>query len=132
MMRAMNQTPAPVSRAPHITLYGIPNCDTVKKARTWLTQQGLDYVFVDFKKTGVPADELPGWITALGWEKLVNRKGNTWRQLDDATRATVVDASTASALMLAHPSVVKRPVVRWGDGRLTVGFDADSFSARLP
>jgi arsenate reductase len=131
MMRGMNQTPAPIRLAPRSTLYGIPNCDTVKKARTWLTSQGVDYVFHDFKKQGVPADELPGWITALGWEKLVNRKGNTWRQLDDATRASVVDARTASALMLAHPSVVKRPVVRWGDGRLTVGFDADSFSAHL-
>jgi Spx/MgsR family transcriptional regulator len=117
---------------PPITLYGIPNCDTVKKARTWLSDQGVDYVFHDFKKLGVPADQLPAWIGAVGWEKLVNRKGTIWRKLDDATRAAVVDAASASALMLVHPSVVKRPVVAWPDGRVTVSFDAASFAAHLP
>ena len=118
--------------APSVTVFGIPNCDTVKKARTWLTDQGVDYRFHDFKKQGVPADLLPGWIAAVGWEKLVNRKGTTWRKLDDATRAAVVDAATASAVMLANPSVVKRPVVAWGDGAVSVGFEVASFAARLP
>jgi arsenate reductase len=116
----------------HITLYGIPNCDTVKKARTWLTDHGVAYTFHDFKKQGVPADQLPGWIAAVGWEKLVNRKGTTWRKLDADTQAAVVDAASASTLMLAQPSVVKRPVVLWADGGVTVGFDSASFAARLP
>lgn len=117
---------------PPITVYGIPNCDTVKKARTWLTEHNVDYAFHDFKKLGVPADLLPGWMKAVGWETLVNRKGTTWRKLDDATRAAVVDPASASALVLEQPSVVKRPVVLWHDGRITVGFDAASFTARLP
>ena len=132
MMRGMNTLARPSSIDPPVSVFGIPNCDSVKKARTWLTDHGVGYAFVDFKKLGVPADQLPGWIAAVGWEALVNRKGTTWRQLDDASRAAVVDASTASALMLAHPSVVKRPVVVWRDGRVTVGFDAASFSAHLP
>lgn len=115
-----------------ITLYGIPNCDTVKKARTWLTAQGVDYAFHDFKKLGVPAALLCGWINAVGWETLVNRKGTTWRKLDGATQATVVDAASASDLMLAHPSAVKRPVVVWRDGGVSVGFDAARYLARLP
>ena len=116
---------------PVITVFGIPNCDTVKKARTWLTEHGQDFVFHDFKKLGVPADQLPQWLAAVGWEKLVNRKGTTWRQLDPATQAAVQDDASASALMLAHPSVIKRPVVIWGQGQVTVGFDAASFAARL-
>jgi Spx/MgsR family transcriptional regulator len=117
---------------PHITLFGIPNCDTVKKARLWLTARGVDYVFHDFKKLGVPAEQLPQWLAAVGWEKLVNRKGTTWRQLEPATQAAIKDDASASALMLAHPSVIKRPVVVWGDGGVSVGFDAASFAARLP
>ena len=120
MMRGMN---SPTS-APAITVYGIPNCATVKKARTWLTDQGVDFVFHDIKKQGVPADQLPAWIAAVGWEKLVNRKGTTWRKLDDATRDSIVDSNSASTLMLANPSVIKRPVVRWSNAQITVGFDA--------
>jgi len=115
-----------------ITLYGIPNCDTVKKARTWLTDHGLDYTFHDFKKQGVPAAHLDSWLQAVSWDTLVNRKGTTWRKLDDAAKAAVVDAATARALVLAQASVVKRPVVEWADGKVTVGFSADSFAARLP
>ena len=123
----MTTTPRPT-----ITVFGIPNCDTVKKARTWLTEHGQDFVFYDFKKLGVPADQLPQWLAAVSWEKLVNRKGTTWRQLDAATQAAVQDDASASALMLAHPSVIKRPVVVWRDGGVSVGFDSASFSARLP
>ena len=106
-----------------IVLYGIPNCDTVKRARAWLAGQGHDAAFHDFKKAGVPPEALDRWIAALGWERLVNRQGTTWRKLDDATRAAVTDAASARALMLAQPSVIKRPVVDWGTA-LTVGFDA--------
>lgn len=114
------------------TLYGIPNCDTVKKARDWLTSQGVDYTFHDFKKQGVPEPQLDAWLQAVGWETLVNRKGTTWRKLDDAAKATVTDSASARALALSQPSVIKRPVVQWPDGRVTVGFTADSFAARLP
>ena len=114
-----------------IFLYGIPNCDTVKKARAWLADHGIDYQFHDYKKQGVPADLLDGWIRALSWEKLVNRQGPTWRKLDDATKAGVVDGASAKTVMLANPSVIKRPVVDWGGGSLTVGFDAQAWAARL-
>lgn len=122
MMAGMN-TPTPI-------VYGIPNCDTVKKARSWLTEHGLTYEFHDFKKQGVPADLLPQWLASVGWPTLVNRKGTTWRKLDEATRLAVVDDASATALMLANPSVVKRPVVVWGDGGVSVGFDVEVFAAR--
>ena len=117
-----------------IEFYGIPNCDTVKKARAWLAEQGADYTFHDYKKQGVPADRLDAWIQAVGWEPLVNRQGTTWRKLDDETRAGVVDAASARALMLAHASVIKRPVIEQAGQVLTVGFDAkkaEALAARL-
>ena len=107
-----------------ITVYGIPNCDTVKKARAWLTAQGVDYEFHDFKKLGVPEAKLGNWLQQVGWEKLVNRKGNTWRALDAATQGRVVDAASAIAVVMANSSVIKRPVVQWLGGQVTVGFDA--------
>lgn len=112
-----------------ITLYGIPNCDTVKRARAWLDTHGVGYAFHDFKKQGVPPAALAAWIAEAGWEPLLNRKGTTWRQLDAAVRDRVVDAASASAVLQAHSSLIKRPVVRWPSG-LTVGFDEVSFSAR--
>lgn len=108
---------------PTITVYGIPNCDTVKKARAWLSAQGVDYQFHDFKKQGVPAERLPQWIASLGWEKLLNRQGTTWRKLDAAVQAGVQDAASAVALMHEQPSIIKRPVVEWPTGAITVGFD---------
>jgi arsenate reductase len=110
-----------------ITVYGIPNCDTVKKARHWLAERGLEVAFHDFKKQGVPAELLPAWLEAFGRDKLINRTGTTWRKLDDATQAAVVDDASATALMLAQASVIKRPVVHWPDGRWTLGFSADVF-----
>jgi Spx/MgsR family transcriptional regulator len=112
-------------------VYGIPNCDTVKKARAWLTDQGIAYAFHDFKKQGVPAEKLPAWMQAVGWEKLLNRQGTTWRKLDPAVQARAQDAASAAALMVEHASVIKRPVVEWGDGAVTVGFDADAWNERL-
>jgi len=105
-----------------IVLYGIPNCDTVKKARAWLDGGGVAYRFHDFKKDGFPAQRADAWITQLGWEPLLNRKGTTWRKLDASAQQRVTDAAAAKALMQAQPTVVKRPVVEWPD-TLTVGFD---------
>ncbi len=115
-----------------ITLYGIPNCDTVKKARAWLSEHGSDYAFHDFKKQGVPPDALDQWLASVGWETLINRKGTMWRKLDDATREAVVDAGSARALALQCPSVIKRPVVQWNDGAVTVGFSPAAFASRVP
>jgi len=106
-----------------LTVYGIPNCDTVKKARTWLAEQGLEFQFHDYKKQGVPADRLDAWIKSVGWEVLVNRQGTTWRKLDDATKAGVVDAASAKALMLVNASVIKRPVIEQDGQARVVGFD---------
>ena len=113
-----------------ITVYGIPNCDTVKKARAWLAANGVEYTFHDFKKDGVPPASLDRWIEELGWEKLVNRKGTTWRKLDAAVQAGVTDAKSARQLMLENVSVIKRPVVEWGT-KATVGFDEAGFTAAL-
>jgi arsenate reductase len=113
------------------TLYGIPNCDTVKKARAWLTEHGVAHTFHDFKKQGVPAAALDRWLQAAGWDTVINRKGTTWRQLDEDTRTGVTDAASARAVALAHASVIKRPVVEWADGRITVGFHAADWAARV-
>lgn len=114
----------------HITLYGIPNCDTVKKARAWLAAHDTEAAFHDFKKQGVPEAGLGRWLQAVGWEKLVNRQGTTWRKLPDDEKAAVTDEASARALMLRQPSVIKRPVVEWGDGEVTVGFAEAAFQAR--
>ncbi|QFZ83949.1 ArsC family reductase [Variovorax paradoxus] len=111
------------------TLYGIPNCDTVKRARAWLDDHGVAYAFHDFKKQGVPEAELDRWLKTPGWEALVNRKGTTWRKLDEATRDAVVDAASARPVLLANPSLIKRPVVDWGPKTgVTTGFDAPSWA----
>ncbi len=108
-----------------VTLYGISNCDTVKRARAWLGEHGVAYRFHDFRKDGVPEAEFDQWLRSPGWEALVNRRGTTWRQLDERTRARVVDASSARPVLLANPSLIKRPVVNWGPGHgVTTGFDA--------
>lgn len=113
-----------------ITVYGIPNCDTVKRARAWLAGRGVAHGFHDFKKAGVPAAALDGWLQALGWERLLNRRGTAWRALPDDIKAGVTDAASARAVMLAHASTIKRPVVDWGDG-LSVGFDEARWAQRL-
>jgi arsenate reductase len=106
-----------------LRVYGIPNCNTVKKARTWLDERGAAHVFHDYKKQGVPIDRLDAWTAQVGWEVLVNRKGTTWRRLDEATQASVTDAASAKALMLQHASVIKRPVIERDGQLLCVGFD---------
>ena len=107
------------------TVYGIANCDTVKRARAWLAEQGVEFAFHDFKKAGVPPDRLDAWLAAAGWERVLNRKGTAWRKLDESVRESVTDAASARAVMLAHASVIKRPVVEWGTRTITVGFDPE-------
>ena len=114
-----------------ITLYGIPNCDSVKKARAWLAAQGLACVFHDFKKSGVDAAQLEHWAHAIGWQTLLNRRGTTWRRLDAAAQAGVHDEASACALMREHTSLIKRPVVKWEDGSVSVGFDATAWAKRI-
>jgi len=111
-----------------IVLHGIPNCDTVKKARAWLQARGVAYRFHDFKKDGVPADRVEVWLARVDWSTLVNRQGTTWRKLAPAEQVAVRDAASAAALMQREPSVIKRPVVDWG-AHTTVGFDPAAWEA---
>jgi len=94
-----------------ITVYGIPNCDTVKKARSWLDAHGMPYTFHDLKKSGVSNALAQTWLKDVAWDVLVNRKGTTWRALDDARKASIKDSTSALALMIESPSVIKRPVL---------------------
>jgi len=112
-----------------LTLYGIPNCDTVKKARTWLDAAGIAYVFHDFRKDGLDPAKLQDWIDAVGWEKLLNKAGTTFRKLPDADKAGL-DTAKAKALMLEQPAMIKRPVVEAADG-VSVGFSAGEWEARF-
>lgn len=110
-----------------VTVFGIPNCDQVRKARAWLTEHGVAFVFHDLRKDGLDADRLAHWIGEAGRDTLLNRKGTTWRQLDEAERARVVDDASAKALMLARVTVIRRPVVET-DARLLVGFDPSEYT----
>jgi len=114
-----------------ITLYGIPNCDTVKKARTWLLDHNVDFTFHDFKKQGLDRATAAAWLEQRDWEVLVNRKGTTWRNLPDAQKAAVVDKDSALDLMLANTSVIKRPVLV-GAGALQVGFTPELYAGVFP
>jgi len=109
-------------------LYGIPNCNTVKKARDWLATHGIDYQFHDYKKQGVPLAALQKMMAAHGWEALLNRRGPTWRKLDAAVQASVTDAASALAVMQAHSSTIKRPLLDC-DGRYLVGFAEADYAA---
>ncbi len=110
-----------------ITMFGIKNCDTIKKARKWLDAQDVDYAFHDYKTAGIDAAHLEDWIGRVGWEVLLNRAGTTFRKLPDADRADL-DAAKATALMLAQPSMIKRPVLDTGE-TLLVGFKPDAYEA---
>ncbi len=109
-------------------LYGIPNCDTVKKARAWLSTRNIPADFHDFKKHGVSAAWLQDVAAQTGWEALINKRGTTWRRLDDASRNAVVDQQTAINLMLAQPSLIKRPVLE-ANGRYHLGFTEQQYQA---
>lgn len=111
-------------------VYGIKNCDTVKKARAFLEAAGLAYTFHDYKKEGADAATLKGFIDTFGWEQVVNRKGTTWRKLPEEEQAEVKDAESALALMLAQPSVIKRPIVV-AKGKTLLGFDPVSWEMAM-
>lgn len=113
-----------------LTIYGIPNCDTMKKARVWLSGHGVDYVFHDYKASGLERARLEGWVDQVGWEVLLNRAGTTFRKLPEADREGL-DRAKAIDLMLAQPSMIKRPVLELGDGRLLVGFKPEAYAAAL-
>lgn len=108
-------------------LYGIPNCDTVKKARVWLSDAGVAYDFHDYKKAGIDGGTLKKWAGEVGWEKLLNKAGTTFKKLPDSDKADI-DEAKAIGLMVANPSMIKRPVVE-GAGALLVGFKADDYAA---
>jgi arsenate reductase (glutaredoxin) len=114
-----------------LTVFGIPNCDTVKRARAWLAAQGVEHGFHDFKKAGVPEEGLQRWLAQAGWTVLLNRRGTAWRALPEATQTAVADPSSAAAVMRRFPSVIKRPVVQWPDGGITVGFDEAAWAERV-
>ncbi len=105
-----------------ITIYGIKNCDTMKKARAWLDAHKVEHVFHDYKTAGIDRARMEGWAKTVGWERLLNRAGTTFRKVPDKDKADL-DAKKAIALMLAQPSLIKRPVLDLGGGSLLVGFD---------
>jgi Spx/MgsR family transcriptional regulator len=109
------------------TLYGIPNCDTVKKSRTWLDGQGIAYAFHDYKKAGITAAKLKAWCNVFGWESVLNRAGTTFRKLPDAAKAGL-DQTKAIALMIEQPSMIKRPIVEH-EGGLLIGFKPPEWEA---
>jgi Spx/MgsR family transcriptional regulator len=110
-----------------LKLYGIPNCNTVKKARSWLEANGTPYVFHDFRKDGVDAALLQGWLKQVAWEKLVNRAGMTWRALPEDAKAAVINDASAINLMLDKPSAIKRPVLVKDGSIVQLGFSEDAY-----
>ena len=111
-------------------VYGVKNCNTVKKALTWLDEHRIAYTFHDFKKEGVSSDKLEGWEKQIGWEPLVNKRGTTWRKLSPEAQSAVVDAASANALMQEKTSVIRRPVIESPRG-VIVGFDAAEYEDKL-
>ena len=108
-------------------LYGIPNCGTVKKARTWLDEHAVEYQFHDFKKHGVTEEMLSGWLKQIGWKKLLKKTGPTWGQLDDSVKASIKDDASALSLMLEKPNVIKRPVLEHNGRVLATGFNLTEY-----
>jgi arsenate reductase len=113
-----------------ITIYGIKNCDTMKKARGWLDKHGVDYAFHDYKASGIDRDRLERWAKKVGWETLLNRAGTTFRKLPDKDKEGLSEKKSI-ALMLAQPSMIKRPVLDLGGGKLLVGFKPELYAAAL-
>lgn len=113
-----------------VTLYGISNCDTIRKARRWLDEQGVEFRFHDYRKDGLEREQLSGWADELGWQALLNRRGTTWRKLPEADREGI-DRDSAIALMLAQPAMIKRPLLDTGTTRL-LGFDEQQYKDLLP
>jgi arsenate reductase len=113
-----------------ITIYGIKNCDTMKKARAWLDKNGVAYAFHDYKTTGIDRERLQRWEQKVGWEMLLNRAGTTFRKLPDKDKSGL-NAKKAMSLMLAQPAMIKRPVLDIGGGKLLVGFTPDLYRQQL-
>ena len=112
-----------------IKLYGIPNCDTMKKARRWLADNGIEYEFHDYKKLGVPEKELKNWVRQAGWETVLNKRGTTWRKLDERIKNNIDEAS-AIGIMLENPGIIKRPVLESGK-LLLIGFKQEDYQKLL-
>jgi len=110
-----------------LTMYGIKNCDTIKKARKYLEANNTDYQFHDYRTDGLDAALLGQFIAVLGWEPLLNTRGTTWRKLDEATREAVIHAATAQELMLAMPAIIKRPLLCAADGSMLLGFSGATY-----
>ncbi|MEI7374578.1 ArsC family reductase [Dickeya chrysanthemi] len=110
-----------------ITLYGIKNCDTIKKARRWLEDHHIDYRFHDYRVDGLTAERLQSFIDNIGWQPLLNTRGTTWRKLEDAYRNTINSEATAKAVMLEHPALIKRPLLVSDDGKTLLAFSDDSY-----
>jgi arsenate reductase len=108
-----------------VTLYGIPNCDTIKKARKWLSEHSIDYSFHDYRKQGVDLGQLQAMASELGWEVMLNRRGTTWRALSETVKSQIEEAS-ALQLMLDNPAIIKRPILQQ-DGRLHIGFSSQQY-----
>ncbi|CNK25157.1 A glutathione-dependent thiol reductase [Yersinia frederiksenii] len=119
----MSDNPA----TPSLRLYGIKNCDTIKKARRWLEEQGIAYQFHDYRVDGLSDERLQGFINKLGWEPLLNTRGTTWRKLPQAQRDTITDAPTAKVLMLEQPAIIKRPLLEATNGAMLLGFNIESY-----
>ena len=114
-----------------VTVFGIENCDQVRKARAWLRRYGINAQFHDFRRAGLTAQMLERWLTHLPWDALLNRRGLTWRKLDAQARAQITDQTSAMTAMLAEPTLIKRPVIEAGD-RLIVGFSEAVLQATFP
>ncbi len=110
-------------------MYGIPNCDTIKKARNWLTSHNIEYQFHDYKKQGTDENQLKNWLQELGWEQLINKRGTSWRKLDKKTKAGM-DIQLALQIMLANPSIIKRPLLVLSDQKI-LGFNEHTYQQEL-
>jgi len=114
-----------------IKVYGIPNCNSVKKAITWLKENNREFEFHDFKKEGVNADQLKSWSAAFGWEQVLNKKGTTWKKLTPEQQSAVVDEASAAAVMIAAPSMIKRPVILNDDKPVLLGYDEERYAQSI-
>lgn len=114
-----------------MVVYGIPNCNTVKKARTWLTDNGFEYEFHDFKKQGISAEKLHEWCGVFGWEKVLNKKGTTWRNLSPEVQELVKDEDSAVTMLLQNTSAIKRPVIELNSKALLISFEEELYAKLL-
>ena len=113
----------------NIQIFGIPNCQSVKKARDWMSEQGVEYEIHDFKKAGIDELHLKKWIAQVGLDVILNKKGMTWRQLSKEEQGAIVDEKSAIQAMVLHTSLIKRPVIAFGEGNLCVGVNPDAWSS---